>query len=71
MESKTFDLTGEYIELIKLLKFMQVASSGADAKMLVETGQVKLNGITELRKRAKLREGDIIELDNLIIAIKR
>jgi len=69
MESKTFELTSEFIELIKLLKFMQLASSGGDAKMLVESGEVKLNGATELRKRAKLRKGDLIEVGEMKIKI--
>jgi ribosome-associated protein len=69
MKIKIFELTGDYIELIKLLKLMNLASSGAHAKMLVETGEVKLNGETELRKRAKLRKGDIVECMNLKIKI--
>lgn len=69
MESKTFELTGEFIELIKLLKLMQLASSGGDAKMLVDSGEVKLNGAIELRKRAKLRKGDLIEVGELEIRI--
>ncbi len=71
MESKTFELSGDFIELIKLLKFMQLASSGAHAKMMVETGKVRLNGKTELRKRAKLREGDVVECMNLKITIRK
>ena len=56
-----FTLTEEYIELIKLLKVMQVAESGAMAKMLVENGEVLRNGKVELRKRAKIRKGETIE----------
>jgi ribosome-associated protein len=58
-----YELSGEYIELIKVLKFMRFAESGAHAKIRVEEGSVKLNGIVEYRKRAKLRPGDIIEID--------
>jgi ribosome-associated protein len=67
----TFELSGDYIELIKLLKFMHVASSGAQAKMMVEAGDVKLNGQTEFRKRAKLVEGDTIECMNFKITIRK
>jgi len=57
-----FNLKGtEYIELIKLLKLLRIAESGGHAKMMVEDGEVKLNGQTEYRKRAKLRVGDIVE----------
>ena len=55
-----FTLSSEYIELIKLLKLMGVAESGAHAKELVEEGEVFVNGDEELRKRRKLRSGDIV-----------
>ena len=61
---------GDFIELIKLLKATRIASSGAEAKMFVEDGQVTRNGEPESRKRAKLRSGDIIEIFDKKIEIK-
>ena len=61
-----FELTEEYIELIKLLKVTQIAESGAMAKALVEEGEVE----TELRKRAKIRKGEEIRvMDETIYVI--
>ena len=60
----------EYIELIKLLKFTNICSSGGEAKMIVDEGEVKLNGEIESRKRAKLRLGDKIEVFDKIIEIE-
>lgn len=58
----TFNLNGaEYIELIKLLKLLHIAQSGGHAKMMVDQGEVTLNGEVEYRKRAKLRPGDRVE----------
>lgn len=57
-----FELTEEYIELIKLLKVLQIAESGAKAKALVEAGEVRRNGEIETRKRAKIRRGETIEV---------
>lgn len=57
-----FEITEEYIELIKLLKATQIAESGAMAKILVENEEVLRNGEIELRKRAKIRKGEIIEV---------
>ena len=67
-----FDL-GEspYIELIKLLKAENIASSGAEAKMMVDDHIVKVNGEIETRKRAKLREGDTVEVEGWTIQITR
>ena len=64
-----FKLTGEYIELIKLLKKLQIAESGGHAKMMVEEGLVNVNGQTEYRKRAKLRAGDTIQVNGQSITI--
>ncbi|MCB0689766.1 MAG: RNA-binding S4 domain-containing protein [Saprospiraceae bacterium] len=60
----------EFIELVKLLKLKQLAQSGGHAKIMIQEGQVKLNGETEYRKRKKLRPGDIIELDGITIEIE-
>jgi ribosome-associated protein len=64
-----FKLTQDYIELIKLLKHLRIAQTGGHAKILVENGEVLRNGETELRKRAKLRKGDVIEVGGNTIAI--
>ncbi|MFP4023833.1 MAG: RNA-binding S4 domain-containing protein [Thiohalospira sp.] len=61
----------EFIELIKLLKVTNICSSGGEAKQMVDMGEVKLNGETESRKRAKLRAGDKIEIFNEVIEIKK
>lgn len=51
----------EYIPLIQLLKALNVAESGADAQRMVMEARVTLNGNVELRKRAKVRSGDVIK----------
>ena len=57
-----FELTEDYIELIKLLKVLQIAENGAMAKTLVENGEVGRNGEQESRKRAKIRKGEVIKV---------
>lgn len=71
MEKDTFTLrpTDEFIELIKLLKLKQIAQSGGHAKMIVEDGLVNVNGEQELRKRKKLRAGDLVEMEGVSIEI--
>ena len=54
-----FELTEDYIELIKLLKVLQIAENGAMAKTLVENGEVVRNGEPESRK---LRKGEVIKV---------
>lgn len=67
---REFKLTTEYIELVKLLKLLQIAQTGGHAKIIVENGEVIRNGEPEFRKRAKLRAGDEIEVLGEKIIIK-
>ncbi len=69
MNEITFELKGEYIELIQLLKVTRMAQSGADAKVFVEEELVKLNGVIESRKRAKVRIGDKVQVENTTITV--
>jgi ribosome-associated protein len=65
-----FSIKGEFIELIQLLKVLGIAETGGHAKIIVEDGLVKLNGEVELRKRAKLRSGDKVEVDGKVIVME-
>lgn len=53
----------EPVELYKVLKFEGLVASGGAAKMAVAEGQVVVNGELEMRKRCKLRAGDVIEFN--------
>lgn len=56
-------MESDYIQLDQLLKACRMVNSGGEAHMLVEEGLVKLNGKTETRKRAKIRIGDVVEVE--------
>ena len=56
-----FKLKGEYIELMQLLKVLRLVSTGGHAGMEISDGNVKVNGETDTRKRAKLRVGYTVE----------
>lgn len=66
----SFEVHGEYIELIQLLKVLDIAETGGQAKQMVEDGLVKLNGVVELRKRAKLRPGDLVEARGVKVTLR-
>jgi len=59
----------EFIPLVQLLKVTQVANSGGEAQMLVVEGQVKLNGVVDYRKRAKIRPGDVVTVIDCEITV--
>jgi len=65
--SEEFKIEGDYIELIQLLKVLGIAQTGGHAKMIVDDGIVLRNGEKELRKRAKLVAGDVIQIEDITI----
>ncbi|WKK59598.1 MULTISPECIES: RNA-binding S4 domain-containing protein [unclassified Sphingobacterium] len=60
---QTFTLKGEFIQMIQLLKVMNWVEHGAMAQWVVEEGLVKYNGEVDLRKRLKVKVGDVVEFD--------
>lgn len=65
-----FDLSTEYIELCNLLKLVGLADSGGRGKAMVAEGLVKVDGLIETRKTAKIRAGQIVAVGNQTIIIK-
>ena len=58
MDPIAFDLRGDHITLDALLKAAGLASSGGDAKVLIQQGGVRVNGEVDLRRGRKVRAGD-------------
>jgi ribosome-associated protein len=65
----TFELTEDFIELIKLLKFVGICQTGGQAKQAVENGLVSVDGEIESRKRRKVRSGMRVEIEGQIINV--
>jgi len=53
----------EFIELNNLLKVMGLCDSGGIAKIVIAEGCVRVNGNVELRKRYKVRKGQLVEFE--------
>jgi ribosome-associated protein len=51
----------KFIELNAFLKINLLASTGGQAKNVIRSGEVLVNGVSEKRNRKKLHEGDIVE----------
>jgi ribosome-associated protein len=64
-----FSLTGEYIELCKLLKAANVVMSGGEGKEVVAQGLVTVDGALETRKRCKIRAGQTVEFEGQVIHV--
>ncbi|MCL4431801.1 MAG: RNA-binding S4 domain-containing protein, partial [Epsilonproteobacteria bacterium] len=65
----TYTLNGEFIELHKLIKLLDLVDTGGQAKMLIEDQLVRRNGAIETRKRAKILKGDIIQIGDVTITV--
>ncbi len=63
-------LREEPVELYKILKFGGFASSGAEAKIRISEGDVKVNGEVETRKRRKMLAGDEIVIDGNLLMLE-
>lgn len=61
---KDVQINKEPVELYKILKFEGMVGSGAEAKIVVASGLVTVNGVIETRKRKKIVSGDIIVFHN-------
>jgi ribosome-associated protein len=57
-------IEGECIPLGSFLKWAHAAESGGEAKHAVQAGQVRVNGIVEVRRRHMLRPGDVVVLSD-------
>ncbi|WPU91760.1 RNA-binding S4 domain-containing protein [Mucilaginibacter sabulilitoris] len=56
-----FKLTGDYIQMIQLLKATNLVSTGGEAQIVVSEGEVTYNGQIDYRKRLKVKRGDVVE----------
>jgi ribosome-associated protein len=70
MEKISFTLTGEYIELFKLLKAAGLCESGGMAKHAVAQAEVKVDGQVETRKACKIRKGQQVEFGGEMIVVQ-
>ena len=69
-EQKEFILKGDYIRLDDLLKNVSVVNTGGHAKIVIQNGDVKVNGEICTMRGKKLRSGDYAEYERVIYNVK-
>ena len=52
--------TTNTIKLDQFLKFIGIAPTGGQAKLMIQNGEVTVNGETETRRSRKLVSGDLV-----------
>ncbi len=63
MQTENIKITTEYIKLDQLLKFSGAAESGADAKDMILSEIVSVNGEICTMRGKKIRSGDKVLID--------
>ena len=66
---ETIKIRDDFIKLGQALKLAGLVSSGVDAKIEIQEGFVKVNGVVEVQRGKKIRPGDIIEFDGQQIKV--
>ena len=60
------------ITLDQFLKQVGIVGSGGEAKILIQGGEVMLNGVVETRRGKKLVAGDVVEFggERLVVSLE-
>ena len=66
---QTIPINTEFIKLEALLKLANVVSSGGEAKILIQDGQVTVNGEVCTQRGKKMRPGDVAVLGDVTLTV--
>lgn len=61
----------EYIKLGQVLKAAGLVESGTEAKEVIQSSQVKVNGQIDTRRGKKLYDGDCVQFNKQEIKIEK
>ncbi len=62
-------IKGEFIQLNQLLKVMAWVNDGAMANDVIDNGLVKVDGVTETRRRNKIKPGMTVEYNKQTVTV--
>lgn len=71
MTDQRVPIATDAIELAALLKWAQVATSGGEAKQMIQAGRVRVNGEVERRRSRRLVPDDRVEINGSTIVVTR
>ena len=70
MNENSVKITTEFIKLDALLKFASLVGSGGEAKILIQNGEVLVNGDICTMRGKKIRSGDTVALNGRQVTIE-
>ncbi|MDC3237145.1 RNA-binding S4 domain-containing protein [bacterium] len=68
--NQKFEISGDFIELNKLLKASGLCGTGGMAKMVIKDGLVTVDKKVETRVRRKIKTGMTVHYNSQIIKVK-
>ena len=70
MQEDHIAIRTEFIRLDALLKFAGWTETGGEAKLLIQNGEVRVNGEVCTQRGRKLRGGDAVELEGRRVTVR-
>lgn len=64
-------LRDDFIKLGQAIKAAGLVESGVEAKIVIQDGEVKVNGVVETHRGKKLFGGEVVEYNGSSILIKK
>jgi ribosome-associated protein len=58
------------LRLDHFLKLRNLTETGGQAKLLIQEGKVKVNGVVDTRRRRKLVPGDVVEVNGRKLTVR-
>ncbi|WP_274381530.1 RNA-binding S4 domain-containing protein [Segeticoccus rhizosphaerae] len=69
MSEQSVPISGDMIRLGQLLKLAGVVEDGAQARALIEDGEVRVDGVVERRRGRQVHPGSTVELADVVIGV--
>ncbi len=69
MHREKIKINGDFIKLQDLLKFSGLCMTGGHAKIVIQNGEVELNGEVCTMRGKKLKNGDVVKFDGKEIEV--
>ena len=69
MKSEVIIINDEFIKLDSLLKFSGLCATGGEAKLIIQSGQVIVNGEVCTMRGKKMRDGDKAQYGDRIVEV--
>ncbi|MBE6739535.1 MAG: RNA-binding S4 domain-containing protein [Ruminococcaceae bacterium] len=71
MSEKEIIIKEDFIRLDSLMKLSDAVVTGGHAKIVIQNGEVKVNGEVCTQRGKKMREGDFFTFDGLKVTVKK